>query len=105
MQRLSELVKAANQTKLTKRSGIPLERLQAIASVVDPSLTELRHLASALRLTLDDLVPPSAKTQQTRLLFRGARGEHAALTERLSRKIGHSLDILRQPKGVSWLEA
>jgi Zn-dependent peptidase ImmA (M78 family) len=105
MARLSELIRAANIAKLSKRSDVPADRLQALATGAEATLGELRRVATALRVGLDELVPPSHKAEGAHLLFRGASpaGEHLVVTERLARKIGYSLDILRKPEPYQWL--
>lgn len=107
MTRLSELIKASDIAKLSKRADIPAERVHALAAGADATLRELRRLAAALRVGLDELLPPTDKVEGARLLFRGAgqSSEHLAIRDRLSRKIAYSLDLLSNQRSTPWLQA
>src|SRR5688572_18478867 len=101
MPQLTQLLASANFSKLSKKSGVDVERLKALAAGDEPTLGELRRISAGLRVPLDDLVTPSGSAEAAQLLFRNANlAGGSYLFDRLSKKIGHSLDILGQPESA-----
>ena len=106
MPQLAHMIATADFSKLSKKTGVDIKRLKALAAGEEPTLGELRRISGGLRLSLDDLVAPSNSTESAQLLFRNANLEDRPyLLDRLSRKIGYSLDILQVPKSAEWLSA
>jgi Zn-dependent peptidase ImmA (M78 family) len=104
MDKLAELVGSSDMVSLARKTGISPVRLHAIREGGDASLSELRLIASALRLELDDLVPPADAGRGAALLFRNAAPTTANVAMRLSRKIAYSADILAdQGEPAPWL--
>jgi Zn-dependent peptidase ImmA (M78 family) len=97
--------------RLSKRSGVPLERINAIMEGNDPSLSELRKLSAALHVAIMDLVPADPNRLATQWLFRSVVSSHSnadpSVLSNLSRKIEYSLKLLdtagQQPQ-PSWVE-
>lgn len=92
--------------KLTHATGIPAERINALAAGAEAALSELLKIAGFLRLDLRDLLPRSAKQSSADLLFRSTALASDDLTMgNLSRRIGSSVDLLPAgiARNVSWL--
>lgn len=105
MDQLQELLRAQNvdAPKLSASTGIPVERILALASGAEPSMGELRKLSAALRLSINDFAPPNKTERDVDLLFRrapiaGGEIPNTAVLG-LSKKMASSLDLLKSAKG------
>jgi hypothetical protein len=74
MSRLRDILRvdSVDVEKLSTKTDIPVERLRAFSEGADPTVSELRRLADALRISVADFASPSAKERETDLLFRRA---------------------------------
>lgn len=95
--------------KLAVLSSIPVARLEALKAGEEPSLTELRSLAKAFRISFSQLTD-STQSAAAQILFRntvGDRGaEHAAIAQSLSWHIGQALQVVgTQDQTPAWLQA
>src|SRR4051812_34396585 len=104
MSQLRALIAAADKPKLARKTGLHQARLDRLALGEEPTMGELRRIASALHVSLEDLVGPGTNTGTAQLLFRNASAG-ADIAQRLSKKVGHSLDILAHPQATDWVQA
>jgi Zn-dependent peptidase ImmA (M78 family)/transcriptional regulator with XRE-family HTH domain len=107
MTRLQEALNAhkGNLSHLGSKSGVSVERLQDLVSGADPSMSELRGLSVALKVSLSDFAPRSDSFKKADVLFRSAARQPLKLpddsiVEALSRKMGYSVDLLGSSNGV-----
>jgi len=92
--------------RLSKRAGIPLDRLRRLALGADPTMAEVRMLASALRVDIGDLTHTSPAGDVASFLFRTTAARADSLTiSRLTSKVGYSLDLLgpREAATPTWI--
>ena len=93
--------------RISKASGIGESRVGEIASGAQPTLAELRKLASALGLALSDFVIEAGEKKPVALLFRQTMGvlkrSQIPTVERLSAQIERSLQLLRSAKSPHWI--
>lgn len=106
MSDLARLLTTADTMKLSMQSGISVERLAALAQGAEPTLGELRRVAAGLGVPLEELVAPSGSAQGAQFLFRnvGESVKGTNIVDRLTRKIGYSLDIMSGAQQTEWLE-
>jgi Zn-dependent peptidase ImmA (M78 family)/transcriptional regulator with XRE-family HTH domain len=111
VQGLADIIRSRrlDVSRLSERSGVTADRINAIINGEDPTLGELRRLSNALRVRIFDLLPTEQGKPTAQWLFRalGAKQKNpdpAALSS-LSRKIEYSIKLLGpQPAAVrSWL--
>ena len=85
--------------KLSDKAGIPPDRLDAIRSGAEVSLGELRQLASALSIRMEDLFTADPKTPTSEFLYRSTASSRKkpdpSLISTLSRKLDLSLGLLK----------
>src|SRR5687767_4207072 len=107
MSKLAALIASADISKLARKAGVELERLERLAAGEEPTLGELRRIAAALRFPLEDFAAPGASADGAQLLFRNAKAGFRSVeaSDRLSRKIGHSFEILTRREPTHWLKA
>jgi len=89
--------------QLSKRADLPINRIEQLLTGSEPTLMELRKLASALRMRISDLLPKTQVEDKAEFLFRKKLdmkvGEKQAdVISRLSRFISHSLEFLPPEK-------
>src|SRR4051812_6888195 len=87
----------AQLKRLSNRAGIDVDRIRQLVAGDDPSLAELRLLASALGVQFEDLLPSVGREAQVELLFRRSMGPDSKLpisAGRLARRMTSSLDLL-----------
>ena len=87
-----------SESALSSSSTIEPERLRAILSGAEVSLRELRQLAAALKVSMDDLSLTDALSKSADFLYRSVkRGTDAdpALISSLSKRLDMSLELLR----------
>ena len=107
MSRIADRIQASGTPleKLSVDSGIPLERLRAFLAGEEPSLNELRRLASALKMKLSDFVIDDEARNRAQFLFRQtipkSKLPAARFIEDYSSKIGYSLELV----GKTWSES
>jgi Zn-dependent peptidase ImmA (M78 family) len=107
MSRIAEQIRTSGMSldKLSADSGIPLERLRGFLEAEEPSLKELRSLASALKMKLSDFVTDNAARNRAQFLFRQTLPKNklagSSFIENYSRKIGYSLELVSKP----WFES
>lgn len=84
--------------ELAQKSGVPESRIAQISEGADPYLSEVRAIASALKITLEALAPPSSADAKAAVLFRTAAQRKHAPTEisagTLSRRMASALEML-----------
>jgi Zn-dependent peptidase ImmA (M78 family) len=95
--------------KLSHRSGLSIERLEEIKKGAEPSLAELRRLASALSIPLTYFLAPPRSREKVDLLFRqnfsGSRVPNHSTMDFLAARMGYSLDLLESyPNGRGMLQ-
>jgi Zn-dependent peptidase ImmA (M78 family) len=95
---------------LAGHSGIDESRITALAFGADPSMIELRGIASALGSSISDLLLQDDSATQTSVLFRqtiqsrpGNRKIAAPIGD-FSRKVSQSLEILEEPDALEWIK-
>jgi Zn-dependent peptidase ImmA (M78 family) len=105
MRQVADKIQASGMDlgKLSSESGIPLARLQGFLGQDEPTLSELRKLASALKLKLSDFVTNNEARDRAQFLFRQTisttkKVPKTAFIDNYSRKIAYSLELL----GNSW---
>jgi transcriptional regulator with XRE-family HTH domain len=96
--------------KLAKRTGLSIVRLEQIMQGAEAKLGEIRKLASALKMSIADLVVKTPIEKRAEFLFRQkmhkAEGEESLVVSRLSRFISHSFDFLpAENVAPSWLRS
>lgn len=105
MRRLADLINASGPEKLSESSGIALRRLGELAGGAEASMSEVRAVASALRVDPAELLE-TPRQGQVDFLFRetAARSNPTAISK-LSNRIAWSLDLLpdRDEGGPSWI--
>ena len=93
---------------ISKGSGIELSRINDLVSGVEPTLAELRELASALGISPSEFQTRSVQSRQTELLFRQTMGDYkpsqVAVVESLSDKIERSLELMPPSVELDWLK-
>jgi Zn-dependent peptidase ImmA (M78 family) len=92
---------------LSAKTSISVARLQELSQGADPSMREVRALSNALKLSIQDFAPPPKEADRAGVLFREIakrkRVPADALVEALSRKMGYSLELLKDaPTSVPW---
>ncbi|WP_437605674.1 XRE family transcriptional regulator [Sorangium sp. So ce834] len=126
MTKLAEELDRRRRTfaKLATKSGVSVERLEALARGSEATLKELRALARALGLSVGDFAPTSPESSEGRveMMFRGqlaaitskrtasaaaSRSEgHGLHAEVFARRIAKALTLLSGEKGqLDWLRA
>ncbi len=100
---------SVNVDKLSAKAGVAPERMRALAADAEPTLGELRRIASALGIPMLDFAgAPSATDQQADLLFRKAivagKPVSPAAVSSLSRRMSRSFELLRSSRqgGAPW---
>jgi Zn-dependent peptidase ImmA (M78 family) len=107
MSRIADRIQASGISleKLSRDSGIPVERLRGFLTAEEPSMNELRRLASALKIKLSDFVIDSDARNRAQFLFRQTVPKNklsaSGFIENYSRKIGYSLELV----GKTWSES
>ena len=103
MRKIAELIQRSKMSpkKISDKSLIPLPRLLEIVEDKEPTLAELRALASTLKLELSDFIEPSVSRSQTAVLFRQTMGDKLKPTslpavEKLSNQLEQSLEFLSE---------
>lgn len=96
--------------KLAKKSGLSIARLHEITQGADAKLSELRRLASALRVSISDMTVKTPVEEKAEFLFRkkmsAAEGEDSFVISRLSKFISHSFDFLpAENRAPDWLRS
>lgn len=113
--RLGERIEQSGLTvrQITQRSGIDRERLNALLGGAEPSIVELRDLATALGMSIADFLPANESEEKAALLFRTtshnrprAQTAASAPIDAFSRRVGQAVEILgaenlRRP---DWIE-
>jgi len=93
---------------ISKKSGIALARINDLVGGAEPSLAELREVASALGVSPSEFQPRSGRSRQTELLFRQTMGDYrpsqVAEVELLSEKIERSLELIPPTVDLDWLK-
>ena len=84
---------------LIAKTGLSVDRLRALVAGADPTMREVRVLATAMELTVFDLAPSSPSVDKADLLFRlAANGKPIPagppVVSEISRKMGYSVDLL-----------
>ena len=91
---------------ISEESGIELNRLIELTGSAEPSLAELRELASTLGISPSEFLPRSGRRRQTALLFRETMGDFKAsqmpVVETLSEKIDRSLELMPPTVALDW---
>ena len=91
--------------KLSVDSGIPIERLRRFLEAEDPSLNELRQLASALKIKVSDFVSDNAARSRAQFLFRQTLPKkklaESSFIDDYSRRIGYSLELVGEHRPES----
>ncbi|MGH6935441.1 MAG: ImmA/IrrE family metallo-endopeptidase, partial [Methylocella sp.] len=84
--------------KLSTKANIPIERIRAISEGADPTVSELRRLADALRISVVDFASQSATERETDLLFRRApvsgKPVPSGTISGMSRQMASSFELL-----------
>jgi Zn-dependent peptidase ImmA (M78 family) len=100
MSRLPDILRgdSVDIEKLSKKTHIPAERLRAFFEGTDPTVSELRRLADALKISVLDFASPSVRERDTDLLLRRApvsgKPVPSGTLSGLSRRIASSFDLL-----------
>ncbi len=98
MQELVRKIKSFGFTanEISDRSGLPLEKvINILQQQTDPSMSELRKIARALRVSPDLLISDNVEIPSLSVLYRKALNEkQKGVSERLSYIIGNALNIL-----------
>lgn len=94
--------------RLAKKSNLSTARLEEIAQGAEAKVSELRKLASALGMSISDLMGKSSLEKKAEFLFRQKmqppRKEESLVVARLSRFISHSFEFLHESDAPpSWL--
>lgn len=112
MRRIAELIQRSNKSlkKIAEQSEIPFPRLLEIVEDKEPTLAELRKLASTLKLELSDFNEPSTSHSRTVVLFRQTMGDKLKASslpavEKLSTQLEQSLELLSEDYPTpNWLK-
>jgi Zn-dependent peptidase ImmA (M78 family) len=98
MNTLQDLLRTRKQKKdeeFIKLTGITRERIEQLSHDAEPSLEELRAIATFFRIDLRDLLPPHPRHNSFSLLFRSSGDAVDEVTSTaLSRRIGYSMELL-----------
>ncbi len=110
MRNIAEVVEKSDVSlaEISKRSQIPLLRLQGLVEGERPTLAELRRLAKVLGLDLAQFSSESPKTR-TAMLFRDTMGNrlapsHELTLETLSNQLEQSMGMIDQERNHKWLK-
>ncbi len=84
--------------ELSRLAGLEEPRMEELAAGADASLSELRKISEALKLTITDLMPPDTNGKSSQLLFRSValqRQKADPVTlDNISRKMDYSLSLV-----------
>ena len=83
--------------ELSQRTGLSPQRVADLLHDAEPSLRELRLVASALQLSLSDFLPPTSAEKHAEVLFRKRASEKrrpAAPVDHFTRRVGGALELL-----------
>jgi Zn-dependent peptidase ImmA (M78 family)/transcriptional regulator with XRE-family HTH domain len=100
MNRLRDILRrdSVDVEKLSTKTDIAVERLRALSEGANPTVSELRRLAEALRISIVDFASPNARERETDLLFRRApvsgKPVPSGTVTRMSRRMASSFDLL-----------
>jgi Zn-dependent peptidase ImmA (M78 family) len=100
MSRLRDILRgdSVDIGKLSTKTDIPVVRLRAFSEGADPTVSELRRLADALRISVIDFASPSARERETEILFRSAlvsgKPVPTGTVSGMSRQMASSFDLL-----------
>jgi Zn-dependent peptidase ImmA (M78 family) len=104
--KLKDIVQARriDVDRLSEKATVPVDRLTQILAGADPSLRELRLIASALNLSISDVALPDHPKKSLGLLFRaaGINASSASSTVMglLLNKIDYSFELLNIARGT-----
>jgi hypothetical protein len=105
MIKLAELLVSRTPRQLQRvatKAEVPLERLQELARGQEPEVAELRPLADALRVPLQELITtPSEPQQHVELPFpkTGALADSATVG-RLARTVGATIELMKDRRAM-----
>jgi Zn-dependent peptidase ImmA (M78 family) len=100
MSRLGDILRgdSVDARKLSAKTDIPVDRLQALSEGANPTVSELRRLADALKMSIADFASPNPRERETDLLFRRApisgKPVPSSTVMGMSRRIASSFDLL-----------
>jgi Zn-dependent peptidase ImmA (M78 family) len=100
MNRLADILRAdsIDVMKLSRKTDIPVERLRALSEGANPTVSELRRLGDALKMSIVDFASPNSRERETDLLFRRApvsgKPVPSGAVMGMSRRMASSFDLL-----------
>lgn len=100
MNRLESILRgdSVDARKLSTKTGIPVDRLRALSEGANPTVSELRRLADALKMSIVDFASPNPRERETDLLFRRApisgKPVPSSTVMAMSRRMASSFDLL-----------
>jgi Zn-dependent peptidase ImmA (M78 family)/DNA-binding Xre family transcriptional regulator len=107
MQKLQDILTSSSLSaeQIADKSGIAEERITRILNGTDPTISELRKIAAALKINLTDFVPQSSSQHDLRLKFRQGLARHDEPSIKhaaaLENKIASTIELIglnRSPK-------
>jgi Zn-dependent peptidase ImmA (M78 family) len=105
MTNLAELLISRTLRQLQRvatKAEVPIERLRELALGQEPSMAELRPLADALRVPLQELVATPSKPQEhVEFLFRNTASlADSAIVGRLARTVGSTIELIKDRRAM-----
>jgi Zn-dependent peptidase ImmA (M78 family) len=108
MASLSEILaeRKSSFTRLSKTTGLDIERLTALSEGAEGSLRELRLVAGALKMKMSELVETVGDPNTTSFLFRRASPHLSekffSSVDRMASKISYALEIIGRAEPGLW---
>lgn len=94
--------------ELSERAGVERRRLNDLLAGMEPTLSDLRKISTALNVPLGALAGASEKEGLANVMFRRSApkgiGLDAAYVDKISHTIGNSFNLLRSDKRPFWID-